>query len=117
MRKWPILFLMLMGVHSETMQPITFEWDYADDPPDAFYIHYSQDIGSPIANWPVLMGVPGTTTIGTNSWTTTNAVLPLLPGAYFFYATASNFWGESEPSNQISTPPPTIMPRMRSPHR
>lgn len=39
--------------------------------------------------------------------TNTNAVpLQVNPaGAWFFYCTASNFWGESDPSNVASTPP------------
>lgn len=43
-----------------------------------------------------------TNTIGTE----TNATVSVpAPGAYFFFCTATNFWGESEPSNIAWTPP------------
>lgn len=34
----------------------------------------------------------------------TSLVVNLAPGQYFFFVTASNFWGESGPSNITNTP-------------
>lgn len=36
----------------------------------------------------------------------TNAVLDVTPGRYFYYVRATNFWSESEPSNTAVTPLP-----------
>ncbi len=41
---------------------------------------------------------------------TTATVTGLSPGIYFFHVTASNVWGESGPSNVVSTPPPAGSP-------
>lgn len=41
------------------------------------------------------------------SATTTNYALAMTPCEAYFYVTASNFWGESVPSNILSTPPVT----------
>lgn len=39
--------------------------------------------------------------------TTTNTIITLpVPGKWFWFVTASNFWGESVPSNTNSTPLP-----------
>lgn len=37
--------------------------------------------------------------------TTNFVVTGLSPGVYFWYVTATNYWGESLPSNKASTPP------------
>lgn len=70
-------------------------WDYPADQITnvTFNLHYSTNISVPLTNWPTLTNV-----------STTNVDLDTQPGAYFFYVTASNFWGESDPSNVASTP-------------
>ena len=40
----------------------------------------------------------------------TATVTGLTPAVYFFRVTASNAWGESGPSNVVSTPPPAGAP-------
>lgn len=56
--------------------------------------------GSPVlsgnpTNWPVLTTVPSTTT---------QTVVRIQPGAFFFVCQSSNLWGLSDPSNVASTP-------------
>ena len=62
---------------------------------DAFKIYGTNDITAPLTNWPLLITVPGNVT---------QALYIMQPGQTFFYVTASNFWGESGPSNVTNTP-------------
>ena len=75
---------------------ITLAWDYtvSDITPDMiFKIYHSTDVAA--TNWPLMTNV---------SPPALSVQLTILPGAHFFYATASNFWGESDPSNIAKTP-------------
>lgn len=47
--------------------------------------------------------VTGPFTLITNT-PITSVVLTLTPGKYFWYVTATNFWGESLPSETVHTP-------------
>lgn len=38
-------------------------------------------------------------------------ILGLTPGVYTYRVTAANLWGESGPTNAVSTPPPAIAPK------
>lgn len=38
-------------------------------------------------------------------------LLGLTPGIYTYRVTAANLWGESGPTNAVSTPPPAIAPK------
>lgn len=79
-----------------------------------FNIYDATDITTPWEQWPIAASVAATnfapyqaTFDGTN-WVATNLTvrLDIQPGAYFFVATASNFWGETSiTSNVVSTPP------------
>jgi len=112
------VWVILLSFGSSPLQNITFEWQYTDtNIVDAFYIHYSPDLNTPLTNWPVLAVAPATQSSYTNYVVNTNFTVPILPGAYFFYVTASNFWGESMPSNSTNVPGPTLMPVMKIPHK
>ena len=74
-----------------------FIWDYPTNElcDDLVFKLYSTDnIAQPMSEWPVKVVVPGTNT---------SAVVPMTNGWQFFYITASNAWGESAPSNTVTT--------------
>ena len=81
---------------------VTLVWDYPVSEMTTnltFKVYSSTNIIIPLTNWVVLTNIVGTT----------NSVkVQITPGACFFYVTASNFWGESNPSNVASTP---VLPR------
>lgn len=69
-----------------------------------FNLYGSTNVSLPVSQWMYLTSAPAATVSGTNSWPTTNLTVTMTPGVFFFYLTASNFWGESGPSNQAGTP-------------
>jgi len=76
--------------------PITFAWNYPSNVQvDVFKIYSSTNVNLPLTNWALISTVPGTNA-------TANFLIQ--PGIWFFYCTASNFWGESGPSNITNTP-------------
>jgi len=78
--------------------PITLAWDYpAADLSTGlvFRVYHTTTITTPVANWAVITNVAGTNL---------SVTLTVTPGARFYVVTASNFWGESDPSNVASTP-------------
>lgn len=74
--------------------PVTLEWD-SKPGVATFKLYSSTDLAIPLANWTLLTNVPGTQT---------NVTIQMNPGAMWFYLTASNFWGETGPSNITNTP-------------
>jgi hypothetical protein len=62
-----------------------------------FKIYASPDSAVPLTNWTLLMTVTGTNL---------QATVSLNPTNMFFFVTASNLWGESDPSNVVSAPAP-----------
>ncbi len=74
---------------------IRLTWDYpaAEMTDTTFNVHYSTDLAVPMTSWLVMTNV-----------STTNVDLTITPGKMFFYVTATNFWGESDPSNVVHTP-------------
>jgi len=77
---------------------VTLRWDYpaAELAGITFKLYSHTNLLVPWATWPVIA-------VTTNL----HAVVPMQPQQRFFYATASNFWGEtSPPSNSAGTPPP-----------
>jgi hypothetical protein len=60
-----------------------------------FYLRSTNDISAPLATWPVVQVL--------NSGTNRFEPVPMTGGWRFFYATASNEWGESLPSNTLTT--------------
>lgn len=83
---------------------VTLYWNY--DPllltNISFYIKGSSDVTVPLSNWTMMASVIGTS----NAPTPTNVTINLAPQQKFMFCVASNFWGESNPSNVASTPPP-----------
>jgi hypothetical protein len=72
---------------------VRLEWD-ANDPVEQvelYRIYMATNVSGPYI-------VSGSTT------NTTITIEVPTPGRYFFYVTASNFWGESFPSSTVSTP-------------
>lgn len=100
------LMLAICARGAGTPVNLTAQWTYTNQPPDVFKVYQTSNLGLPLTNWLVVATVPGVTTSGTNSWTTTNAFFSVIPGVYFWTVTASNFWGESIPGNTPSSPPP-----------
>lgn len=74
---------------------VTVMWDYpeAELPGVTFRIYHSTNLSQPLP-WNFFLAVEATN----------RAHLVLTPGVNFAYVTASNFWGESAPSNVAGTP-------------
>lgn len=73
---------------------VVFAWD-GQGGVDVFRLYSSTNLLVPLTNWTALTNVPGTNF---------SCAVPVQPGQRFFYLTASNFWGESDPSAVASTP-------------
>ena len=102
----PGLFLLLaqpaLPQVSDTVstptRTVTFAWDYPTNelsPSLTFILYSAADLSLSATNWVSL-----TNTVGTNLTLT----ISITPGLRFFYLTASNFWGESLPSQMAVTP-------------
>ena len=79
---------------------VTLAWDYplAELTTNlTFKLYHSTNPAIPPTQW-----TPFTNIVGTNL----SAALSIDVGVHFFFLTASNWWGESDPSNVASTPPP-----------
>lgn len=79
---------------------VQFAWQYPTNQLSTnltFRLYASPDAAAPATNWLVVTNV-----VGTNLGVT----LPLAPTNLFFFVTASNLWGESNPSQVVSTPAP-----------
>lgn len=112
--------LLLLGVITTiglTLLPVknqfALKWDYTNDvrvdPTFCFVIYTSDDLSNPITNWSTYTNISGS-----NSWTgeveSNNFVYALSNvsaslSQQFWFATASNFFGESLPSNTVTSPP------------
>ena len=98
-RSIAVLCLLLAVNAAAPSGLVTLSWDYpAYELSDklTFKVYSSATMVLPLESWPVLTNVSGTNL---------SVKLQILPGQRFFYMTASNFWGESGPSNLIGTPP------------
>jgi hypothetical protein len=62
-----------------------------------FKLYHSTDPAVPLAQWTPLTNIAGTNL---------SVTLNIEPGVHCFFLTASNWWGESDPSNVASTPAP-----------
>jgi len=104
---------MSAGVFAGTTNNLKLAWDYPTNAISdnlVFKLHYTTNLYQPLTNWGRIFvsatnaialtnaAVAGTNYVFTNS-------LPVEPGAWFFIATATNEWGESDPSNVAATPP------------
>lgn len=80
-------------------QNITLHWTYppSEVTPDlSFRLYTASVLGGP---WTVLKTIPGTNT---------QTTISVIPAKAFYYLTASNFWGESDPSTVAGTPAPPV---------
>jgi len=78
---------------------VALSWDYdTNNAPDAFKLYSSTNIGLPATNWPLVATVSG----NVQNITISNITAQQM----WFYVTASNWWGESLPSNTAGTPQP-----------
>lgn len=96
------LTILAMGapvMPGEMRNSVALSWDYdTNNAPDVFKLYSSGDISSPLTNWPLVATVSGNVhdiSIGN-----------LVPQQAWFYVTASNWWGESLPSNLAGIPQP-----------
>jgi hypothetical protein len=86
---------------------VTFVWDA---PVNQSYtglvyrIYSTTNVALPTNTWPLLTVVTNPTPI--NGGAQLSYATPIVPGAWFFTMTASNFWGESFFSVAAATPPP-----------
>jgi len=86
---------------------VTFVWDA---PANQSYtglvyrIYSSTNVALPTNSWPLLAVV--TNPVPINAGAQLSYSVPLVPGAYFFTMTSSNFWGASFFSEAAATPPP-----------
>jgi hypothetical protein len=98
----PLALWGLIALNAATTKPVTFIWTPPPtngtpmSVPDIYKLYYTTNVGQPLTNWVVLAVIPGDQT---------NYHTAMVPGAYFFTMTASNFWGESPFSNLAGTPP------------
>lgn len=100
MRKLPLLLVvtigLIMAMGAGLRQNVTLAWDWPiPESPDAFIIYHSTNVTVTLTNWQKLVTVSGTNR---------EVTVPAVPGVHFYYATSSNYWGESVPSNTASTP-------------
>ncbi len=90
------------GFAAETNQVITLAWDYpAAETNVVFKLYWSGTLAVPWNQWKVMTNLPGTVR---------EISIAVQPREMFFVITSSNFWGESDPSNTASTPPPPRSP-------
>lgn len=75
------------------LKPLSLVWDWEGPVQEQnFYIHMSTDPFLPLSNWPAIAFVQATNRY---RLTPTNVKA-------FFYVTATNMWGESDPSNPVT---------------
>jgi len=99
-----ILVLLALGfglpLQAGLRDSVTLEWTFDGAAPDTFIVHTSTDPDLPLAEWPVLLEIPATEA----GKLVLEVTIKMVPGSHFFYLTAKNFWGESDPSNTVNTP-------------
>ncbi len=108
-----LLVLLLLSASVSTGGPfrttVVLQWDYpvADYTPDmVFKIYATDDLSIPMTNWVVVTNVAGTTNyLPTDTIVTNQVELPITAPIQFYTATASNWWGESDFSNNTNLPP------------
>jgi hypothetical protein len=108
-----ILLFLAMACEADTNSTsttVTLSWYEPSNliTPDAsFILLQTTNLSVPLTNW-TMMTLAATNCVTTNFDGTlqfcTNTI-PIVPGAYFFTMTFSNFWGVSTTSNIAMTPP------------
>ncbi len=99
MKKYLIgLFLLAVAVAAPPIKTsVMLVWDYpvSEVPSVVFNVYSSTNLSVPMSSWPFV----------TNS-AVTNAIVGVSPGSTFWYVTASNEFGESGPSNTVTSTVP-----------
>lgn len=85
-----ILLLFSLAAFAAVKNSAKLEWDYsaAEVLAVRFNVYSATNVAGPFT---VFTNVAGT-----------NVVIPITEGAHFYYVTATNEWGESDPSNVAS---------------
>lgn len=95
--------------------PIVLSFDYPTNAMDTnlvFVLRGTNQLGLSPTNWPIEQSLFATN-YWTNAWTlpvtgtnyTVTFTNQTTPGVHFWYVAATNFWGESLPSNVLEIPP------------
>lgn len=88
-----LFFLLSVSAIAALKTSARLEWDYLDDASAVtFNLYHATNVAGPYA---FLTNVA-----------TTNVVVPISGGSHFYYVTATNEWGESDPSNIASAKVP-----------
>lgn len=87
------LFLLLNTLFATPNGRIRLQWDASTETNVTYNVYAHTNLLLPYTQWAMLTNVAAT-----------YVDLDIIPGRYFFYVTATNFWGESDPSNLVSTP-------------
>lgn len=83
-------------------------WDNTAPKPDAWFAYYTTNVTLPTNQWPLLAVI--TNPVPINGGAQLAYTNYLVPGAYFFTMTASNFWGSSPFSGAVGVPQPLPQP-------
>lgn len=97
-----VLALLVLPVNAALRDSVTLAWNYPEPNDIETFVIYSSDEANTPLPWAKLMEVPGKDKDGKP--VTEYTIKPIAPGKHFFYVTAKNFWGESDPSNTAGTP-------------
>lgn len=95
---YTLLGLLALRAALPTSQPITLSWDYPTNllSTNLTFKLYHSPVAVPFTNYSSIADIAGTNL----------SVTPLVTsGEHYYFVTASNFWGESLPSNLVITPP------------
>lgn len=99
MKRLALLSLAALSIAAIPSGPtsITLLWDNQPEygTNTTIKLYHSTSLGTPLQQWTVVSSVVDTNMI----------TVQVDPGVHFYYVTASNFWGESDPSNVALTPP------------
>lgn len=109
------LFIFALALTAWSQSAI-LEWQYSSNTiwsaqqmgqPFWFKLYGTNQLGSPAANWQLVVAQPATNFTVVNYDGTNNTYAytsPIAPGQFFYTATASNFWGETGFSNTSGVP-------------
>ena len=98
------LCLMCMAAGPAGTRAVVLTWDNpgTNAGPLTYFAYYTTNAALPATNWPLLSVI--TNPVSINGGAQLAYTNYLVPGAYFFTMTASNFWGLSSFSGAVGTP-------------